>query len=109
MLQWLQQVCLREPRIRQLRALGQQWLVDNYSRVEGIRLFFHAKDQIKAKQLAYEDFEAGDDNGGQNLWEGIDLQSSFVKSDAWFKERLNGAMALLSRFGRPDFFVTVLA
>ena len=83
--------------------------MDNYRRVEDTRLFFRAKDQIKARQLAYEAFGAEVDNGGQNLWGGIDLQSSFAQSDAWFKEMLGDAMALLYRRGGPDLFVTVLA
>lgn len=99
LLQWLQQVALREPRIRQLRALGQQWLVDNYSRVEDLRLHFVAKDQLEeAKKLAFEDFEAGGDGGDFNMWEGVTIPDSFIKSDAWFKERLNDSMTLLARY-----------
>lgn len=46
-LQHFRRVLLRCDRIRQLKALGQAWMVDTYSRVEDERLGFHACQQVK--------------------------------------------------------------
>jgi hypothetical protein len=107
LLQYLQQTALREPRIRQLHAVGQAWLVDQMSRLEDMRLFFYA-DQRLASDHAWEAPKAGrDDADLESRLQGIAPPVTFVKSDAWFKEKLSDAMCILARFGRPDFFVTV--
>lgn len=107
LLRHLRQMILREPRFRQLHALGQQYIVDQYSRIEDIRLFFGADQAKKSKELAYGSLEFDAQDEDEDPWKGVDVPDSFVKSDGWFRAKLADSMTLLARFGKPDFFVTV--
>ncbi|XP_036144291.1 uncharacterized protein LOC118646109 [Monomorium pharaonis] len=93
------------------RRLFQQWVVDNYVKIEKDRIDYCKENQ---KQLRAESYQglvdylqnaASDRNG--HVGKMIILPSSFVGSPRNMMQNYQDAMAIVRKYGKPDFFITM--
>lgn len=89
-------------------ALFQQYVVDSWVKIEQNRLNFHRSNQtaLRAEQYqALTDYMSGARDGPPG--KRIILSSSFPGSPRAMVQDYQDAMAIVSRYGKPDFFVTM--
>lgn len=92
--------------------LFQQYVVDMYVKVEGLRLTFirHNQDQLRVElyQGIADAINAGDGevSTGADIGRRLILPSSFTGSPRYQHQLFQDAMAIVRRFGKPDFFIT---
>jgi hypothetical protein len=89
------------------RKLFQQWVVDSYLQVEGNNLNFIRQNQKKLRVDYYKgliDFVAC---GTSNTAKPVILPSTFQGSPRNMRERYQDAMAIVTKFGKPDLFITM--
>lgn len=90
--------------------LTQQWIIDSYLQVEANNLNFIRKKQKQLRTEEYSDLmdyvahEAA--NAGVSAGKAIILPSSFQGSPRNMRERYNDAMSIVTKFGKPDLFIT---
>ncbi|XP_076069747.1 uncharacterized protein LOC143041623 [Oratosquilla oratoria] len=89
--------------ITKCRRLFQQFVVDNYVKVETMRLDFIERNQNEIRK------ERSDILRGEN---GIDrvqriiIPPSYVGGPRYMKQRQQDALAFVTNYGSPDFFIT---
>lgn len=116
LLQFVRQTVLKDPRFRQLYNAGQAYIVDQFSRVEDIRMSYH---EDIAKKLAYdeEQFTEGNNDapgqqgnsnkpGGEKRKKILRMPESIVGGDGYLRKRLEDSIYILARRGDATFFVT---
>ncbi|XP_075654860.1 uncharacterized protein LOC142625034 [Castanea sativa] len=90
--------------------LSQQYVVDNYVKIEThkLRWFEHNQDSIRADlyQGLQDAFNEGESDTG-NVGHRTILPSSFVGSPRDMIERFQDAMSLVQKFGKPDLLITM--
>ncbi|XP_075636671.1 uncharacterized protein LOC142608899 [Castanea sativa] len=90
--------------------LSQQYVVDNYVKIEThkLRWFEHNQDSIRADlyQGLQDAFNEGESHTG-NVGHRTILPSSFVGSPRDMIQRFQDAMSLVQKFGKPDLFITM--
>ena len=107
---WYRFRLLSESRFCDLGCLGNEYLMDMYSRVEEEHLNFiqqDQKDQLHTCQCHHELDLANNPDLPAELSEAFTLPSSFIGSCAWASENVSDALAICKEFGSPTFFVTV--
>ncbi|XP_024186018.2 uncharacterized protein LOC112190772 [Rosa chinensis] len=97
------------PLLRGGRLL-QQYVVDNYVKIESQKLRWLRSNQDTIRKEFYQglqdSFIAGENNAG-NVGHRTILPSSFVGSPRDMYQRYQDAMALVQKYGRPDLFITM--
>ncbi|XP_058768084.1 uncharacterized protein LOC131641793 [Vicia villosa] len=92
------------------RKLFQQFLVDGYAMMESERLNWLQKNQSKLRVGKYNNLqrrcEQGDQNPGNKQGKRVVLPSSFVGSKRYMDQLYFDGMAISSRLGFPDLFIT---
>ncbi|XP_011872670.1 PREDICTED: uncharacterized protein LOC105564699, partial [Vollenhovia emeryi] len=93
------------------RRLFQQWLVDNYVKIEKDRINYCKQNQ---KQLRAETYQGLIDyltnaanNNEAHIGKMIILPSTFVGSPRNMLQHYQDAMAIVRKYGKPDIFVTM--
>ena len=91
-------------------SLFQQYCVDAYTKVEGERIDFCRNNQNKLRVETYRGLidnltNAADANGRQ-LGTLVVLPSSFQGSPRAMQQHYQDAMAIVTKFGKPDLFLT---
>ncbi|KAK4307332.1 hypothetical protein Pmani_020851 [Petrolisthes manimaculis] len=92
--------------ITKSRMLFLQYAVDNYVKVEPARLAYI---RLNQKELRKErsDILLGDSAGDKSSsGQRIIIPASFVCGPRYMKHRQQGALAFVSQYGSPDFFIT---
>lgn len=91
--------------------LFQQYLVDTYIRVERDRIQWIKNNQNKIKCDRYLEvnryLKELAEKKNAAIGEKVILPSSFPGSSRYYTEHFEDAMAIVRRFGSPDFFITV--
>jgi hypothetical protein len=94
----------------QAGKLSQQFIVDAYTKIEAQRLEYLRKNQKNLRVEQYQglhDYIRGRSEGDNyQVGKAIILPSSFQGSPRNMAQNYQDAMAMVSRFGRPDLFVT---
>ncbi|KAK4700477.1 ATP-dependent DNA helicase PIF1, partial [Phenoliferia sp. Uapishka_3] len=94
---------LREPRFLEFGRLGNEYILDMFSRLMDGRLKFIAR----GKQAEQDRYLFTEDAGGvENDEPTFSIPSSFLGSDAWCAEQVSDAFALARCRGKPGFFLT---
>ncbi|XP_058783937.1 uncharacterized protein LOC131658686 [Vicia villosa] len=92
------------------RKLFQQLLVDGYTMMESEHLNWLRKNQSKLRVGKYNNLQARCEEGGQNpgnkQGKRVVLPSSFVGSKRYMDQLYFDGMAISSRLGFPDLFIT---
>jgi hypothetical protein len=90
--------------------LFQEWLVDQYCRIEIQRLDYLRFNQKKIRAELYQGVvdavEAGETTAGL-IGRPFILPSSFVGGPRYMAQSFQDAMALVRKFGKPDLFITM--
>ncbi|KAL6529909.1 hypothetical protein OROMI_028554 [Orobanche minor] len=93
--------------------LAQQYQIDCYVKIETQRLDYFRSEQLQ-HDLRVESFEgivesmACDGNmNGNKIGQKFVLPSSYIGSPRDMRRRYLNALALVSEYGRPDFFITM--
>ncbi|CAG8717713.1 12785_t:CDS:2, partial [Dentiscutata heterogama] len=92
------------------KKLFQQYIVDNYVKIESARINYLRFSQNKIRSELYQglqdSFQAGISNASQ-VGRRIVLPSSFIGGPREMYQRYQDAMALVQAYGRPDIFITI--
>ncbi len=98
----------RDDRVRKLGRLGQEYMVDGWSRAEEEKLNFIRYNQAKllrtAKRKEIDETIAGEGGGKAGK---IYLPNSHTGSPRNMAVKYQDAMAVVNRKGKPSFFVTI--
>ena len=107
-IKYYRHLMLSEPRFMNTRRLGQEYFVDMYSRTEEERLSYIRHNQGKFMRISsrneIEETIAGE--GGIKPGK-VYLPSSFTQSPRYMQVKYQDAMAIVSRLGKPTFFLTI--
>jgi hypothetical protein len=90
--------------------LFQEWLVTMYCKIEGCRLQYLRHNQTQLRAELYNkvsDAVAGGETNGERVGVRVVLPSSFVGGPRYMMQNYQDAMALVRKYGRPDYFVTM--
>ncbi|XP_076032999.1 uncharacterized protein LOC143020461 [Oratosquilla oratoria] len=89
--------------VTKCRRLFQQFVVDNYVKVESMRLAFIENNQsdIRKERSDILQRENGKDKGQR-----IIIPPTYVGGPRYMKQRQQDALAFVSNYGSPDFFMT---
>ncbi|XP_076037203.1 uncharacterized protein LOC143022743 [Oratosquilla oratoria] len=85
------------------RRLFQQFVVDNYVKAEANRLSFIEMNQKEIRKERA-DILRGEDS--QSSGQRVIIPASFVGGPRYMKERQQDALAFVTSYGSPDFFIT---
>lgn len=92
------------------RKLSQQFIVDAYCQIESLRLQYirtHQKDLRVEQYRGLYDYIKGRSQGeNYQIGKTIILPSTFEGSPRNMAQNYQDAMTLVSRFGKPDLFIT---
>jgi hypothetical protein len=93
------------------RKLFQQYCCDMYIKIEGLRLKFFRTHQSEIRSEEYDAYQTEIQKGtqGGNVGKPVILPSSFTGGPRYQVQLYQDAMALVRKFGKPDFFVTMTA
>ncbi|KAK4299712.1 hypothetical protein Pmani_028028 [Petrolisthes manimaculis] len=92
--------------ITKSRMLFQQYAVDNYVKVETARLAYIRLNQRELRKER-SDILLGDSVGDKSSsGQRIIIPASFVGGPRYMKQRQQDALAFVSQYGSPDFFIT---
>ncbi|XP_024156624.1 uncharacterized protein LOC112164604 [Rosa chinensis] len=90
--------------------LLQQYVVDNYVKIETQKLRWIRSNQDTLRRELYNGLQdspnAGENNAG-NIGRRTILPSSFIGSPRDMHQRYKDAMALVQKYGKPDIFLTM--
>ncbi len=92
------------------KRLYQEWVVDQYSKVEGQRLLWVRLNQTTLRADQYKGMvDAMQQDGANNTNFGrmVVLPATFVGSLRHMKQLYQDSMALVRKFGKPDLFITM--
>jgi len=104
-------------RIHSSRKLFLQYVLDAYLTVEGNRLEYIRQNQATIRAETYQglldfveaDVDPMDNTRPRQAGVRIVLPSSFLGGARYMQQQYNDAMAMVGRFGKPDFFITMTA
>ncbi len=88
------------------KTLFQQWLVDEYERLEYSRLQYIRFNQVKLRSETYNSVLISSRLGNSDIGSDIILPSSVTGTDRWYSKQYKNAMALVRVLGKPTLFVT---
>lgn len=93
------------------RKLFQQFCCDMYIKIEGLRLKYIRTHQSEIRAEEYDAYQNEINKGtqGGNVGKPVILPSSFTGGPRYQGQLYQDAMALVRKFGKPDFFVTMTA
>ncbi|XP_071581098.1 uncharacterized protein, partial [Temnothorax nylanderi] len=93
------------------RRLFQQWLVDNYVKIEKDRMDYCKNHQKELRSETYQGLIDYMQNMANNLngriGKMIILPSTFIGSPRNMQQNYQDAMAIVAKFGKPDLFITM--
>ncbi len=92
------------------KHLYQEWVVDQYSKVESQRLFYIRNNQGPLRVTIYggvADAIANNDANIDNLGRLIILPSSFIGVHRHMAQLYQDSMAIVRQYGKPDLFITM--
>ncbi|KYN18631.1 ATP-dependent DNA helicase PIF1, partial [Trachymyrmex cornetzi] len=93
------------------RRLFQQWLVDNYVKIEKDRINYCKQNQKQLRAESYQgliDYLANvANNNDAHIGKMIILPSTFVDSPRNMLQHYQDAMAIVRKYGKPDLFITM--
>lgn len=90
------------------RRLFQQWLVDNYVKVERDRIEYCKNNQKKLRAETYKNLqESLQQRANARVGKIVILPSSFIGSPRNMLQNYQDAMAIVRKFGKPDLFITM--
>ncbi|XP_043469424.1 uncharacterized protein LOC122503067 [Leptopilina heterotoma] len=91
--------------------LFQQWVVDNYVKIEKDRLQFCANNQAQLRSETYQgliDYLQNNElENDVHVGKMLILPSTFIGSPRNMMQQYQDAMAIVGRHGRPDLFITM--
>ncbi|CAI9303540.1 unnamed protein product [Lactuca saligna] len=90
--------------------LLQQYIVDNFVKLETQRLDFHRPQQEEIRQEFHQgivDAMASGETEGSAVGKRIVLPANFIGGPRNMRQKYVDAMALVQKFGKPDIFLTV--
>lgn len=99
----------RDSYIHSFGKLFQQYIVDQYAKMEEQRLMFIRYNQTQLRADLYQGLQNAVSSGDANprtLGKRIVLPSSFEGSPRQMQQLYQDAMAIIRRHGKPDFFIT---
>ena len=85
------------------RRLFQQFVVDNYVKVETMRLSFIENNQSNIRKERSDILQG---ENGKHKGQRIIIPPSYVGGPRYMKQRQQDALAYVSNYGSPDFFIT---
>jgi len=92
------------------KRLYQEWVVDQYSKVESQRLFYICNNQGPLRAAIYggvADAIANNNANIDNLGRLIVLPSSFIGGHQHMAQLYQDSMAIVRQYGKPDLFITM--
>jgi len=93
------------------RRLFQQWLVDSYVKMEKDRIDYCKAHQKKLRIESYQGLrdylQTTANNLNARLGKMVILPSTFTGSLRNMLQHYQDAMAIVSKFGKPDLFITM--
>ncbi len=92
------------------KRLFQEWLVDQYSKVESQRLLYLRNNQASLRAELYRgvvDAVMNNDTNTTNMGRLIVLPSSFTGGHRHMAQLYQDSMAIVRHFGKPDLFITM--
>ncbi len=92
------------------KCLYQEWVVDQYSKVESQRLFYIRNNQGPLRAAIYggvADAITNNDANIDNLGRLIVLPSSFTGGHRHMAQLYQDSMAIVRQYGKPDLFITM--
>jgi hypothetical protein len=92
------------------KRLYQEWVVDQYSKVESQRLFYTCNNQGPLRATIYggvDDAIANNDANIDNLGMLIVLPSSFIGGHRHMAQLYQDSMAIVRQYDKPDLFITM--
>jgi len=92
------------------KRLYQEWVVDQYNKVESQRLFYIRNNQSPLRVAIYGgmvDAIANNDTNIDNLGKLIVLPSSFIGGHRNMAQLYQDSMAIVRQYGKPDLFITM--
>ena len=84
--------------------LFQEWICSNWLAVEDNKLAFLRRNQKTLRADSYNAVRNADTN---HIGTRVILPSSHTGSPRWFQDKFQGALAIMRKFGKPDFFITM--
>lgn len=88
--------------------LFQQYITDQYAKAEAQRLRWIKINQRQLRADLYRGLQDSiQNNSVENSGTMYILPASFTGSDRWYHRNYKDAMALVQKFGKPDFFITM--
>lgn len=88
-------------------TLSQQYLVDQYVKIEEERLGYIRHNQMNLRAAEYEQLQrAVNENDEENAGNRVILPSTFIGSPRHCTQNFNDAMAIVAKYGKPDLFIT---
>ena len=93
------------------KKLFQEWMVDQFCKVESRRLLWISQNQKILRSDLYQGLSdairAGDTNNLNNLGQRIILPSTHIGSPRYLKQLFQDAMGIVRALGKPDYFITM--
>jgi len=93
------------------RRLFQQWLVDNYVKIEKDRINYCREHQKELRTETYQGLrdylQTMTNNLNGRIGKMIILPSTFIGSPRNMLQNYQDAMAIVTKFGKPDLFITM--
>ncbi|XP_070510417.1 uncharacterized protein [Cardiocondyla obscurior] len=90
---------------------GTQWLVDNYVKIEKDRIDFYKNYQKKLRIETYQGLidymQNVTNNSNKRIGKMVVLPSSFIGSPRNMLQNYQDAMAIVTKYGKPDLFITM--
>lgn len=104
---WYRIRLLNEYRFQQFSRCGQEWMVDNYSRVEEERIDYQRRGKLRQLEGRNSRAEGSLDTSRQDDQWQTQLSSSFMGSKAWATEHIADALTLCRTYGKPTLYLTM--
>ena len=93
------------------KKLYQEWMVDQFCKVESRRLLWLMQNQKTLRSDVYQGLtdamQTGDTSNLNNLGQRIILPSTHIGSPRYLRQLFQDAMGIVRALGRPDYFITM--
>lgn len=93
------------------RRLFQQWVTDNYVKIEKDRITYCKLNQKKLRAESYQGLidhlQKKADNSNSNVGKMVILPSTFIGSPRNMLQLYQDSMAIVRKYGKPDLFITM--
>jgi len=94
--------------IMRSRRLMQMYATDMWHGIESSRLQYDFSNQEKLRAEKYQGLmDAISDGDTANVGTKVILPATFYASPRWYAEQFQDSMAIVRKFGKPDFFITM--